>query len=116
MHELFRNDRIIVEGEYREYNTPCTEDIKTELNRWVELKIHFQVNGKLTTCYFNFQAEIDNDIEIGKPTLKNWNEWHHVASLFSSMGYHFNPGELGYVDSGVMKIWIHKMVELNKNA
>jgi len=102
MQTLFTSDRMIMEWKIY-YAKHSHNDIPQPDIPYLYLQFIFQVNGKLTKHYTNFELEID-EWSSERLSLKNWEEWYKIFELFLSMGYSFN-------DECTMKKWIEELQE-----
>jgi len=101
MVELFRSDRMVVDGEVR-LNEVINSDTKST-EKIVELCFTFQVNGKMTRSYNTFY------LDGGK--FDSWKEWYILAGLFDCMGYSFVSDKEPYewVANSVIRGWLDKL-------
>jgi len=111
MQNLFSNDRMIVKGRLFEASVMNTDNsfIKKPM---FDILFIFQVNGKLTQSTMNMELCSATEFWTGEwLTLRNWNEWYNVESLFTSMWYRFTADTLESYNAfyNPMKEWIAQL-------
>lgn len=96
MVELFRSDRMLVDGQVIPPTTPVEE-------KRVEICFTFQVNGKITRSNNTFYLDGDK--------FNSWREWYVLAGLFDCMGYSLVNDKAPYewVANSVIKGWLDKL-------
>lgn len=112
MQTLFTSDRMIVKWEYWKNMVQYLEKWKKdEEQEFINIEFTFQVNWKLSQYYTSFDLSRIVEEFYWEVTLKNFEEWYKVVSLFNTMWYYFET-QIDKISSNyVIKKWIEKCIE-----